>query len=231
MPNVAFIPARGGSKGLPGKNLELISGRSLLDRAIDVAKQVEAIDEIVVSSDDNTILQAARRSEAETDLRLADLASDNTSTLEVVLDFLERNKDFSSIVVLQPTSPLRSPTDVEACLEALSRAPAAATVTEIDHPTEWTFTVDGSNRLHPIQGWDRFVTRRQESQKAYKLNGAVYAADVGFLRAGNPLIGPQTVSVEMPRERSIDIDDWLDLEWARAVDTVLQERVAGSDRQ
>jgi CMP-N-acetylneuraminic acid synthetase len=215
MSTVTLIPARGGSKGLPGKNLAEIGGRSLVARAVDVARAVPGIGEVVVSSDDDAILAEGERAGAIAERRPSELAADETATLELVQWFVHGRPTIERLVLLQPTSPLRERDDVVACLDALDRAPVAATVTAVEHPVEWLFCIGREGMLEPLRGWDRPVARRQDAAATYVLNGAVYAARGEHVRAGGGLVGPGTVGVVMPRERSVDVDDALDLEWAR----------------
>jgi CMP-N,N'-diacetyllegionaminic acid synthase len=212
---VALIPARGGSKGLPRKNLLTIGGSSLVRRAVETALAVDAIDEVVVSSDDDEILAEATASGATVERRPAELASDTAGSLEVVRDLLEKRAGLGVLIVLQPTSPLREPQDVEATLAELEHAHSAATVTPVEHPPDWCFQLGGAGELKPPSGWDGMPLRRQDAPQTYRLNGAVYASLAGRLRRGSPLVGPGTHGVVMPRERSVDIDDEHDLAYAR----------------
>jgi CMP-N,N'-diacetyllegionaminic acid synthase len=222
---VAFIPARGGSKGIPRKNLAVIGGVSLVGRAIRLANRIPMIDEVVVSSDDEDILQEARAHGATIERRLATLAEDDTPTLDVLLDYLDRHPAVDVIVLLQPTSPLRTAADVTASLDRLAEADSVVTVTALEHPPEWTFAVGEDGRLEPVNGWDALVGRRQEAPKRFRLNGAVYAVKADHLRSGGRLVDPQTVAVVMPEVRSLDIDSKFDLEVAR----LLVEQQAAAD--
>lgn len=214
---LAIVPARGGSRGLPGKNLATIEGRSLVARAIDVGHSVERIDDVVVSSDDEDIMEEGRRHGATIVTRPARLAADDTPTIDVIRHVLRGRPGARLVVILQPTSPLRTAQDVEACLDALDEATTATTVTGVDHPVEWSFQVSSERRLHPVLGWDRLVGARQETMHTVRLNGAVYAAQATHLLQDGPLVGPDTVAVPMPRDRSVDVDDELDLVVARAI--------------
>ena len=214
---IAFIPARGGSKTLPRKNLAEIGGVSLVGRAVRLAQSVDAIDVVVVSSDDEEVLDEARSHGATADTRPAGLARDDTPTLEVAREYLARDPSVETVVVLQPTSPLRAAEDVRACLARLTDATSAVTVTAVEHPPEWTFRLGAGDRLEPLHGWGAVVDRRQDAAATFRLNGAVYAVKAARLRAGHGILGHETVAVVMPRERSIDIDDELDLALARMV--------------
>jgi N-acylneuraminate cytidylyltransferase len=214
---VVLVPARSGSRGLPGKNLAEVGGRSLVARAVDVARLVPGVDEVVVSSDGDDILAEAARAGATPLRRDPALAGDAIPTAAVVADFLAARPAVARLVVLQPTSPLRAPQDVVACLRALDGAPAAATVSAAPHPPEWLFRTGAGGGLEPLLGWDRVVARRQDAAPAYQLNGAVYAAGAAHLRAGGPLVGPRTAAVVMPAQRSVDVDDAVGLALARVL--------------
>jgi CMP-N,N'-diacetyllegionaminic acid synthase len=173
------------------------------------------LDEVVVSSDDDAILAEARACGAVADRRDPELAADDTPTLTVLQDHLERHPDVEVLVLLQPTSPLRQPQDVRACLDALAGAERVVTVTPSEHPVQWTFRLTDDDRLDPVLGWDAVATRRQDTEPTYRLNGAVYVLRAEVIRRGDPLVGPGTAVVVMPPERSVDVDDELDLEVAR----------------
>jgi len=212
---VALIPARGGSRGVPRKNLARVGGKSLIQRAIEVAMEVRQIDEVIVSSDCDEILQEAQRFGASVVRRPGNLADDDAQTSAVVEHFLSHHLGVSLLVLLQPTSPLREPQDVEACLAALAYAPAAATIVAVAHPAEWMFGLAPGGALRPLIGnWETLPSRRQDARSCYQLNGAVYAARVAHLRAGRPLVGAATVGIPMPVARSIDIDTPHDLAFA-----------------
>lgn len=212
---LALVPARGGSKGLPGKNLAEVAGRSLVRRAVDVARAVPAVDDVVVSSDAEAILAEGRRAGATALRRPAELATDDATTDAVVRHVLAQRPAVTVLVLLQPTSPLRTAEDLSACLDALGSAPSAVTVAPLEHPAEWLFRLHEGGVLDPLLGWERMVARRQEAGPAYALNGAVYVARADHLRAGGRLVGPGTVAVPMPPGRSVDVDDSIGLALAR----------------
>lgn len=216
---VALIPARGGSKRLSGKNLTTVGGRSLVARAAEVAQGVTQISVVVVSTDEDAIAHEAEANGAGIDRRPEWLGADDTSTDEVVHDFLERHSEVSIVVVLQPTSPLRVADDVVECLEPVRSGMAQSTtsICLIDHPVEWIFDRCKDGRLDPILGWHRVVGRSQEARPAYRLTGAVYCVTREHMLGGGRLVGPGVLGIAVPAERSVDIDTALDLEVARAL--------------
>lgn len=215
---LALVPARGGSQALPGKNLMKVGEHSLVGHAVRSAQAVTAISDVVVSSDDESILAEGRAYGAVAELRPQELATDSAGSDDLVRYVLNQHPDAQVLVLLQPTSPLRSPVDVDNCLKALARAPAAATVTELTHPLEWSFRLAPDGGLVPVFGWDAFVRQRQRAGVQVVLNGAVYAATRQYIEDGGLLVGPETTGVLMPADRSIDIDTATDLALARTLD-------------
>ncbi|MEW6693643.1 MAG: acylneuraminate cytidylyltransferase family protein [Pseudomonadota bacterium] len=211
---VALIPARGGSKGVPGKNLRDLGGKPLVAWTIEAARQAECIDEVVVSSDDDTILKVARQWGAAVPfVRPAALARDDTPGIDVVLHALEHLPHAHWVVLLQPTSPLRTAQDIEAALARCweARAPACVSVSEVDTPPGWMFRLSDDGRLRAILPERERPLRRQDAPTLYALNGAVYVARADWLRHARTFLTDETVAYRMPPERSIDIDTPLDL--------------------
>lgn len=207
---VAVVPARGGSVRIPGKNLEEIDGWSLVARAVQTGLAVPEVDEVVVSSDASEILAEGRRAGAVADERDPVLARSDSTSREVVADLLSRRPDIGVLVLLQPTSPLRTASDVVACLRALEHHATATTVSRTDHPSAWTRTLSASGVLLP-----GVHQPSPDEGIEVRLNGAVYVARAAHLRSGADLVDEQTVGVLMPRSRSIDVDDPFDLHLAR----------------
>jgi len=212
---LAIVPARGGSKGVPGKNLRIVGGRPLIAWTIVAAKAASTIDRIILSSDDEDIIAAARQSGCEVPfIRPAELATDTASMLDVVHHAVEQcGHDFSWIVLLQPTSPLRAACDIDATLNTCRdlQAPACVTVTPIDKNPQWMFYLEGDGRMRPvIETSAPPAFRRQDLSQAYVLNGAVYAAKRNWLAGRSSFLSTDTVCHVMPRERSIDIDTEID---------------------
>jgi N-acylneuraminate cytidylyltransferase len=218
---LALVTARGGSKGLPGKNIAPLGGRPLIAWTIEAALASRHVDRVVLSSDDAAIIEAARRHGAEAPfVRPAALAGDEASSIDAVLDALDRLPRFDIVVLLQPTSPLRTAEDIDAALARLqaSGAPCCVSVRPAEEHPYWTFRLDGGGRLErfcePAGG---MPLRRQDLPPAWCLNGAVYAARCDWLRRERRFLGPDTVAQPMPAERSLDIDSAADLEQVRAI--------------
>lgn len=211
---LAIIPARGGSKGLPRKNLLDLAGKPLIAWTIEVARACPHIDRLILSSEDREIREVARAWGCETPFeRPMALAGDDTPGMAVIrhaLDAIPERYDLA--VVLQPTSPLRLPEDISACLKGCTDgdAPSCVSVSPVDKSPWWTYFMDGKSRLQPVLGADNTRVGRQALPPAYALNGAVYAARSGWLRQTGGFIAAQTMAHVMPRDRSVDIDDRLD---------------------
>jgi CMP-N,N'-diacetyllegionaminic acid synthase len=224
---LGIITARGGSKGIPGKNLKLLSGRPLLDYSIDAANDTP-LDRLILSTEDKKIAEAARTLGCEVPfMRPAELARDDTPHLPVIqhaVKWLQDHEGYRADVVLtlQPTSPLRSAADIAAALRMLelSDADSVVSVSEVTahaHPMRMLKVDDqGFATLfatgEPVRNR---INRRQDLPKAWVMNGAIYACRTEVLFAAAPsLYGDRVVAYPMPAERSISIDDLEDWEAA-----------------
>jgi N-acylneuraminate cytidylyltransferase len=214
----AVVPARAGSKGLPGKNLAPLAGSPLVEHAIAQAQRVAGVDEVVVTTDDPQVAAIATRRGAHLVDRPAELAGDLARSVDAVVHALDvvGAADEDRVVLLQPTSPLRTDEDVTACLARAGDVGAVVTVCEVDHhPFKGFVEVDGE--LAPVRHLDDLEAPRQALPRAVRPNGAVYVVGVGQLRAdGRFLAAPVTV-VEVPSERSLDVDTAADLARAEAI--------------
>jgi CMP-N-acetylneuraminic acid synthetase len=212
---LALVAARGGSKTFPNKNLALLGGQSLLARAVRTARACRHVDRVVVSSDSNELLLEGRNAGAETPFqRPAEFATDQATTASVMLHALSTLSPLPDyFVLLQPTTPLRTPDDVDACIETCVRSGARACVSVVESPKSpflmyWR-TDDGA--LSPVIDRRDRPSRRQDYQPVYLLNGAVYVGRVSDFLVDPLFAPPGCLSVVMPPERSIDIDTVEDL--------------------
>ncbi len=216
---LGIIPARGGSKGIPGKNLVPLCGKPLLAWTVEAAQRSELLDRVVLSSEDPAIIAAAQALGCEVPFtRPAELAQDDTPGIAPVLHCLdELGADFDAAVLLQPTSPLRLAADIDAAIRLWhgSGAPSCVSVCEPAESPYWTFVLDEGGRLQPL--FDSLPTRRQDLPKSVALNGAIYVADADWLRREETFVTPETVAYEMPRSRSLDVDTPHDLQLVVAV--------------
>ena len=216
MKTLAIIPARGGSKGVPHKNIRMLHGKPLIAWTIEAALQASSVDDVVVSTEDDEIAEVAEKFGAVVPfIRPLELARDETPGIEPVLHMIEAMPGYSAVVVLQPTSPLRAAEDVDGCVDLARRlnAPAAVSVTRSDIHPDWMFRISGG---YGMQRWSngKLVFRRQDLEPLYVLNGATYFGRVEFVTKMRSFVSNSTVAFVMPEERSIDIDTILDFEIA-----------------
>ncbi|TQR32177.1 acylneuraminate cytidylyltransferase family protein [Lysinibacillus sphaericus] len=206
---LAIIPARGGSKGVPRKNIKELAGKPLIAWTIEEAKKSKYIDRIIVSSEDKEILQVAQKFGADVPfVRPANLAEDTTAGIEPVLHALEHFSDYEYVVMLQPTSPLRLVEDIDGCIEQLlqENAEFCVSVCEVGQSPYWMYTLDSSTKMQPLLKQQTLITRRQDLPKVYTLNGAIYLANIDLLKQTRNFITEETIAYVMPVERSYDID-------------------------
>jgi CMP-N,N'-diacetyllegionaminic acid synthase len=207
---VAIIPARGGSRGIPGKNLQPIGGVPLVGWTVRAALAAKSIEAVYVSTESKQIAQAAAEYGAQVIMRPAELAADDTPTMPVVRHALGTlPAEPEMVAILQCTSPLTTGQDIDWAIERLTAELDAVISVEADHG----FLVSGDGALLSYPSWG--TKRRQDREARYRLNGAVYVVRTP-VRDEFPPPGKLGLYV-MPRERSIDIDDPLDLHLAEAL--------------
>lgn len=206
---LAIIPARGGSKGVPRKNIREIAGKPLIAWTIEEAKKSKYIDRLVLSSEDSEIMEIARIHGCDVPfVRPAHLAQDETSSIDMVFHVLNELPDYDYVILLQPTSPLRSVEDIDGCIDAMLGfdAPSCVSVTEPEKSPYWMYNLQGNHRLQPLIPQVSKASRRQDLKKVYALNGAVYVASVDTLAEAKSFVTDDTVAYIMPKNRSYDID-------------------------
>ncbi|MDE7159696.1 MAG: acylneuraminate cytidylyltransferase family protein [Muribaculaceae bacterium] len=220
MKTLYLIPARGGSKGIPGKNIKPFCGQPLICRAIDQAREAGAADrDICVSTDSPEIRRVAEGYGLETPfLRPAELSTDRAGSYGVIMHALEwyareRGVEYDRVVLLQPTSPLRTPDDIREAV-GLWRPDCDMVVTVCEartNPYYNAFEADAEGFLHISKGEGGY-TRRQDAPAVWEYNGAVYVMTAASLRRG-PMSGfHRIIPCPMPAERSVDLDtplDWM----------------------
>jgi N-acylneuraminate cytidylyltransferase len=214
---LALVPARGGSKGLPRKNVLDLAGRPLIAWTLAAAQDSGYVDRCVVSTDDAEIAAVARANGGDVPfMRPRELARDSSGTFAAIQHALENIPGYDILLLLQPTSPLRTGSDIDGTLEQLQRhaAPSCVSVVEPAKSPYWAYEVDDRNHLVPLLDEKLARLRRQDLPKSYVLNGAVYAARVDWLLRHKEFLGRETVPYIMPVERSMDIDTAFDLELA-----------------
>jgi CMP-N,N'-diacetyllegionaminic acid synthase len=229
---LGVITARGGSKGLPGKNLRPLAGKPLIAYTIDAAKASGALDRVILSTEDAEIALAGRRLGCEVPFeRPAELSADDTPHLPVIqhaVRWLEDHDGYrpDAVMILQPTSPLRDAADIRASVDLLetSGADSVLSVSEMPahaHPLRALRVDDTGAAVLFVsgEGVRHRVNRRQDLPAAWVMNGAIYICRTGVLFANPPsLYGDRVVVHRMPASRGLSIDDAHD--WAEAERTI-----------
>ena len=212
---LALIPARGGSKGIPRKNIRSFCGKPLLQWSIDAALASPSVSRVVVSTDDPEIAEVALAGLAEVPfLRPSELASDTAPGIAPVLHALQQLPEVSAVLLLQPTSPLRRVEDVEAIVALHRKAghDAVVSVTPSSKHPAWMFGLSPAKVLEPLMILPDAACR-QQLPPTYALNGALYLASRSFLEREHSFLTSNTLGYVMPPERSVDIDSPLDWQW------------------
>jgi len=226
---IAIIPARGGSKGIPRKNIKLLKGKPLIAYAIGAALKAKLIDRVIVSTDDEEIARIAKERGADVPfLRPAELALDGTATLPVLqhaVNYLDEKENYKAdiIVLVQPTSPLVLAEDIDQAIEKLMKTGANSCVSlcKISERPEFMYSFEETNIKRFLETETDKAKRRQELPEIFRLNGAVYVTRRKTLMEQNKIIDhSNATAIIMPHERSIDIDEPIDFKIA---ELLLQE--------
>ncbi len=225
----AIIPARSGSKGIPGKNLRPVAGKPLIAWTVEAALAATLLDRVIVSTESSQIVEVALRYGAEAPfMRPENLAQDDTPGVAPVLhaaEWLEENQGYRPdlIMLLQPTSPLRISEDIDnaIALAVERKADAVVSVTPAEAHPYWMKQIHDDGRVTDFIKLDRPIDRRQDLPPLYALNGAIYLARYKVLMEWKTFDTDNTFSFVMPPERSLDVDTPWDLYLA---DLVLKDR-------
>jgi len=224
---LAVIPARGGSKGIPRKNIKKLGGKPLIAWTIEAALKAPSINRVIVSTDDEEIAAVAEQFGAEVPFkRPIAIARDDTPGLDPVLHAIENSPDSDWVLLLQPTSPLRSVDDIEGIIKLCQEkgALSAVSVAEVGKHPFWMYQRSSDMRLQPLIPNRGEIMRRQDLPSVYVLNGALYLARPDWLIENQGFIGPETLGYVMPVERSVDLDTPLDWLWVEYLIERLHER-------
>jgi CMP-N-acetylneuraminic acid synthetase len=218
---LAIIPARGGSKRLPNKNILPLVGKPMLVWTIESAIQSKYLDEIVLSTDSDDIIKVAGNYKIKTIKRPLELASDTAKTVDVVKHVIENiDKKYDFIVLLQPTSPLRTSAHIDEAIEQLIKlnADAIISVTEADLSPLWCNILPENLSMENFISEDIKHKRSQELPKFYRLNGAIYICKTEKLIEENTFFLKKNVyAYIMDKKSSIDIDEELDFKLAEII--------------
>tara|TARA_B100000795_G_scaffold267342_1_gene251981 strand:- start:1123 stop:1815 length:693 start_codon:yes stop_codon:yes gene_type:complete len=218
---IAIIPARGGSKGLPGKNIRNLAGKPLICHTISAALKAKSITRVIVSTDDINIASIAEGCGAEVPfMRPDELASDNSLVIDSYLYTIDRlategNIKIDSFIALLPTAPLRLANDIDGAIEVFNtkEADSVISVTNPEVPVEWYKKINKNGILEDYFTNANTMKNRQEFNASYIPNGAIYIFNVDKLRSLRTYYMDKTYPYIMSRGNSVDIDEVLDFYW------------------
>ncbi len=221
---IAIIPARGGSKGLPRKNILPLCNKPLISYTIESALQCDFIDCVMVSTDDNEIAEISKSAGAEIPyLRPPHLATDTATSYDVILDCLNwysnHAESFDYFILLQPTSPLRTKADIDSAFKLLidKKAKAIVSVCESDHHPYWMNTLPPDHNLNLFEKEEYRNIGRQQLPTYYRLNGAIYLTEINYFLEQKSFMGKDSYALVMNKMHSIDIDDKFDFSIAEFI--------------
>jgi len=216
---IAIVPARGGSKGLPGKNVKDLLGKPMIAYTIEEALKSKYISEVIISTDCKEIEKIAIKYGAKSPfLRPEYLASDSAKAIDNYIYTIERlndefNYNIENFIVLQPTSPLRKVEDIDGAIELFinKNADSVISYTEEHHPIEWHKYITKDGKFENI--FEEKLSNRQEIKKSYYPNGAIFVFDYKLIKSNN-YFNKNSFAFIMPRNRSIDVDYIDDFDYA-----------------
>jgi CMP-N,N'-diacetyllegionaminic acid synthase len=223
---LGIIPARGGSKGVRRKNIRVVGGKPLIAWTIEEGRKSKYIDQLIISTEDKEIAEIARLCGGNVPfLRPVELAKDDTPGVVPVLHALQMLPGYDYVVLLQPTSPLRSVEDIDGCIKKCieEETNVCVSVSRAEKSPYWFYSLDDKQRVVPLIDQKEAIDRRQDLPEIYMINGAVYVAKSEWLLQNQTFITPETVAYIMPYERSLDIDSEFDLKIADLILSGLQE--------
>lgn len=215
---LALIPARGGSKRLPRKNVLPLAGKPLVGWTIEAAIQSKYIDRVIVSTDDQEIIHISESFGAEVpEVRPSELSGDLATTESVVFHILEKYGNGQDILVLlQPTSPLRDANNIDEAIELINQKAAVSivSVTKCEHPPHWANVIPSDGSMKDFLNNDH-NKRSQDFGDYFRLNGAIYVYDINYLNVNKSIkYTDKTFAYEMSSFKSIDIDNDWDFKYA-----------------
>ena len=210
---LAIIPARGGSKRLPRKNVLDLAGKPLIAWSIEAGLKSKYIDKVIVTSDDDEILGIAKQYGSETIKRPNELASDTATSFDALKHTINNTNSYDYIILLQPTSPLRDFKHIDDAIELLEskKADAIVSVTQMDHSPLWSNTLPDNGNMNSFLRDDVKNSRSQDLEKYYILNGAIYICKTDrLLDEKSFFIEDNIFAYLMDRKSSVDIDEEMD---------------------
>ncbi len=221
---LGIIPARGGSKGIPKKNIKLLGGKPLLEYTAKSALASKSLSRVILSSDDNAIIEVAKSLGIEIPFtRPENLSQDDTPSLSVIkhaLEFFEaKNETFDAVCLLQVTTPFREEDLIDKSIQKFECEDLDSLVSVREVPTDynphWVFEIDGKDHLMIATGDEKILSRRQDLPKAFHRDGAIYITKTEVISKHNSLYGNSIGYIESNNEYYVNIDtpdDWRDAE-------------------
>ncbi len=221
---LAIIPARGGSKGVPRKNIKLLGNKPLIAYSIESAKQSKLLTEFIVNTEDEEIAEIALQYGAKVPfMRPSELAQDTTPTIDVVkhviLEYEKQNQFFDAILILQATCPFRLENEIDECIEKFIKQGADSLISVKEVPAHynphWVFEPNSEGNLIIATGEKRIISRRQDLPKAYARDGSIYITKTSVILEKNSLFGDSITYYENNNINHVNIDtveDWQNAE-------------------
>ncbi len=221
---LGLIPARGGSKGVPRKNIKLLAGKPLIQYTIEAALEARLLSKVIISTDDAEIAEVAVKLGVEVPfLRPKELAEDKTPTLPAIvhaLNFMEGlGEEYDAVCLLQPTSPVRQKGDIDNCILIMQEKNADSVISMAEVPTEynphWVYFPDKEGYYRLSTGEENPIPRRQELPPAYHREGSIYLSKTDIILNHNSLFGKKVVGYTIKNRPVINIDtleDWAEAE-------------------
>jgi len=228
---LGLVPARGGSKGVPHKNIRLLCGRPLLQYTAEAALSATRLTRVILTTEDEEVARVGRECGLEVPfLRPASLAEDKTPMLPVVQHalnwFEERGQHFDAVCLLQPTNPLRTPAVIDSCIELFERSDADTVFTVLAVPAEhnphWTYLKNADGTLRLSTGEAMPIARRQDLPEAFHREGSVYVTRRQVVLEENSLYGKRVCGFPLDSQQSVNIDTLKD--WERAEELIMGGR-------
>ncbi len=214
---LAIILARGGSKRLPRKNVLPLAGKPLINWTIEAGLNSKYIDKVLVSSDNNEILITAQQAGADVIHRPSELAQDRSTSFDAIKHAIENTKYHDYIVLLQPTSPLRTGKHIDEAIQLLEskNADAVISVTPMEYSPRWANRLPSNDSMVGFLKEELLNLRSQELELYYRLNGAIYICQTEkLLSAGSFFLSDNVFAYKMSNASSVDVDTEIDFNWA-----------------
>jgi CMP-N-acetylneuraminic acid synthetase len=229
---LGIIPARGGSKGVPGKNIKLLDRKPLLQYTSEIALESKNLTDVILSSDDTQIITVAKSLGIQVPfLRPEELAQDTTPTIDVIIHALQWYENqsvfFDAVCLLQVTSPFRTVDFLDKAIEKFiaSGCDSLVSVQKVPHEynPHWTFEVNTEGNLKIATGEEKIISRRQELPEAYHRDGSIYIMKTEILLQQHSLYGKSISFIESAPEFYVNIDTLADWEKAEKISRILKK--------